>query len=97
MKKIILGLMLFLSITTVSAEEQQTMPDAIYLYPNMFLDGALLFRPKGTEDLRLINMQTAIISVVKLGDCMQIFINTEDGWIEGPCVKPSVRVQKSHK
>lgn len=61
-----------------------------YIYNDVFLGGALLYRPEGTERLDVIDLSKAKVFVIARPaplNCMQLVITSEDGLIFGGCVK----------
>ena len=64
-----------------------------YDFTDMFENSVLLFRPKGTERLSLINMDKAVITVTEYGpplNCTLLEIQTLDGTIPGPCITGTI-------
>ena len=66
-------------------------PDEVeYRFNDMFLGGALMFRPKGTTGLKMIDFSNAIITVTEFGapmNCAKMIIHTDVGMIAGECIE----------
>jgi len=63
---------------------------AAYNYEDIFLGGVLMYRPEGTEGLKIFDLSKSHVTVIQYPwplDCATIVISSPDGQIKGPCVK----------
>lgn len=70
------------SITALANGPQQ----GLYQFENIFAGGALLYRPKGTQGLKVFDLNNSVVAVQVFEKCARITIFSSDGRINGPCV-----------
>ena len=70
----------------LSQVQLATEPEQVYGYQKMFLGGALLYRPAGTEKMVMLDLSEATVLVTESQACATLTIATPDGNINGPCM-----------
>jgi hypothetical protein len=61
-----------------------------YYYSDMFGDSVLMYRPPGTEALKVLDMTDAVIVVTNFGaplNCLSLSIQTKEGIMRGDCLE----------
>jgi len=101
MIKMIIICMLLVASSTVNAETTNfDDATAIYEFRDGILgDGALLYRPEGKLGMYLIDLNGALVALIKHGgdrDCLELVIMTKDGNIFGGC-KKTIDIKKFKK
>lgn len=94
--KALIVLLVLFSVPMNGTASELTFSDRaeeLYVFDNVFMGGVMLYRPRGTQGMRVFDLSTATVLVVKFGEpynCSKIIIKSKtDGTIFGPCVEDS--------